>query len=279
MLRFLSQPRKPLFLPHLPPLSLSSMADSSSALRFSPSFRAVLSPSRPTSPPRRLAFPSSYSSPSSSLASPPPRRLCLRGRRSVRPRAKESDDEAGCFGDDPYGPYPWESSAFSEGPIIQWVPQDRITLFTSEGLIQIGGSLVPHRFSPIKKREGKSQLSQKVQRFQESDYMDPDQGLCLGALFNIAATNGLDRRRRMCFFGFCRSIEMLSDVVEDTVVEHGGEVVTAEKVSSEGLQEKLTMTVVVPLLWGVPPASDTLRVAVRSGGGILEKVYWQWIFF
>ncbi|KAG6483915.1 hypothetical protein ZIOFF_060701 [Zingiber officinale] len=279
------------------------MADSSSALRFSPSFRAVLSPSRPTSPPRRLAFPSSYSSPSSSLASPPPRRLCLRGRRSVRPRAKESDDEAGCFGDDPYGPYPWESSAFSEGPsmprnpcnlgilgfrfccfmailfVIQWVPQDRITLFTSEGLIQIGGSLVPHRFSPIKKREGKSQLSQKVQRFQESDYMDPDQGLCLGALFNIAATNGLDRRRRMCFFGFCRSIEMLSDVVEDTVVEHGGEVVTAEKVSSEGLQEKLTMTVVVPLLWGVPPASDTLRVAVRSGGGILEKVYWQWIFF
>jgi hypothetical protein len=30
--------------------------------------------------------------------------------------------------------------------------------------------------------------------------------------------------RRLCFFGFCRSIEMLSDVVEDTVLEHGGEV-------------------------------------------------------
>lgn len=30
--------------------------------------------------------------------------------------------------------------------------------------------------------------------------------------------------RRLCIFGFCRSIEMLSDVVEDTVVEHGGEV-------------------------------------------------------
>lgn len=30
--------------------------------------------------------------------------------------------------------------------------------------------------------------------------------------------------RRLCIFGFCRSIEMLSDVIEDTVLEHGGEV-------------------------------------------------------
>lgn len=30
--------------------------------------------------------------------------------------------------------------------------------------------------------------------------------------------------RRLCIYGFCRSIEMLSDVVEDTVLEHGGEV-------------------------------------------------------
>lgn len=30
--------------------------------------------------------------------------------------------------------------------------------------------------------------------------------------------------RRFCIIGFCRSIEMLSDVVEDTVLEHGGEV-------------------------------------------------------
>jgi hypothetical protein len=36
---------------------------------------------------------------------------------------------------------------------------------------------------------------------------------------------GLDMGRRLCIFGFCRSIEMLSDVVEDTVLEHGGEVI------------------------------------------------------
>ncbi|URD78984.1 hypothetical protein MUK42_18814 [Musa troglodytarum] len=185
------------------------MADSSS-LWFSPSFHALRG-ARSGSPDanplrRKLAFLRSRPSPSSSSPAPSLpklKSLVLRGRRSPRPRAKESDDEGGCFGDDPYGPYPWESSVFSDGPTIEWVPEDRITLFTSEGLIQIGGSLVPRRFP---------------------------------------------------------------------------QVVTAEKVSNEGLLEKLTMTVVVPLLWGVPPASDTLRFAVRSGGGIVEKVYWQWNF-
>lgn len=57
-----------------------------------------------------------------------------------------------------------------------------------------------------------------------------------------------------------------------------GQVVTAEKASKGGLQEKLTMTVAVPLLWGVPPASETLHLAVRSGGGIVDKVFWQWDF-
>ena len=54
--------------------------------------------------------------------------------------------------------------------------------------------------------------------------------------------------------------------------------VVAEKASEGGLNERLTMTVAVPLLWGVPPASETLHFAVRSGGGIVEKVYWQWDF-
>ncbi|XP_057814866.1 uncharacterized protein LOC131028572 isoform X5 [Cryptomeria japonica] len=145
---------------------------------------------------------------------------------------------------------------------LQWVQEDTITLFTTEGLMQIGGSVVPRR----------------INNSQEEDYMDPNQGLCLGAIFDIAATNGLDLGRRFCIFGFCRSIEMLSDVVEDTVLEQGGEVVIAEKESKGGLQEKLTMTVAVPLLWGIPPAAERLRFAVRTGGGIVEKIYWQWNF-
>ena len=160
---------------------------------------------------------------------------------------------------------------------IEWVQEDKITLFTSDGLVQIGGNMVPRRVTASEKRQQKGKG--KLRRFQESSYMDPNQSLCLGALFNIAATNGLDMGRRLCIFGFCRSIEMLSDVVEDTVLEHGGEIVTAEKASSDGLQEKLTMSVAVPLLWGVPPASETLHVAVRSGGGIVDKIYWQWDLF
>lgn len=101
-----------------------------------------------------------------------------------------------------------------------------MTLFTADGLVQIGGSMVPRRVSSSTsdKKQGRSKSSQRFQRFQESDYMDPNQRLCLGALFDIAATNGLDMGRRLCILGFCRSIEMLSDVVEDTVLEHGGEV-------------------------------------------------------
>lgn len=41
----------------------------------------------------------------------------------------------------------------------------------------------------MQKKQGKAKLSQRSQRFQESNYMDPNQSLCLGALFDIAATN------------------------------------------------------------------------------------------
>ncbi|XP_062216771.1 uncharacterized protein LOC133916900 isoform X3 [Phragmites australis] len=205
-------------------------------------------------------------------------RRCRFGSRSLhRLRARAGKDDP----EDLYGPYPWDQplDLTTDFEDIQWVQEDKVTLFTSEGLIQIGGSLVPRRVSASQKRQRKVKGTQMLRRFQESSYMDPNQSLCLGALFNIAATNGLDMGRRLCIFGFCRSVEMLSDVVEDTVLEHGGEVVTAEKASNDGLQEKLTMSVAVPLLWGVPPAAETLHVAVRSGGGIVDKIYWQWDLF
>ncbi|KAF8397749.1 hypothetical protein HHK36_016671 [Tetracentron sinense] len=204
---------------------------------------------------------------------------------SLRPQSSrllrfgsKASDSPDFLGDDSFGFYPWDSSIADGDGAIQWMPEERVTLFTADGLIQIGGSMVPRRIHSSDKKQGRSEASQRFQRIQESNYMDPKQGLCLGALFDIAATNGLDMGRRLCIFGFCRSIEMLSDVVEDTVLEHGGEVVAAEKASKGGLHEKLTMTVAVPLLWGVPPASETLHLAVRSGGGIVEKVYWQWDF-
>ncbi|ONH96436.1 hypothetical protein PRUPE_7G128900 [Prunus persica] len=241
---------------------LFSMAETSAALCFSP-FSSFPSFSR--------AKDSSFSSlsaafpPKSPKSHPCPSRL-------LRFRAKSSSDSSNSLPDDIFGFFPWSND--SE---IEWVAEERVTLFTTDGLVQIGGSMVPRRVTSSNK-QGRSKANQRFQRFQESDYMDTEQGLCLGALFDIAATNGLDTGRKLCIFGFCRSIEMLSDVVEDTVLEHGGEVVAAEKAMKGGLHEKLRMTVAVPLLWGVPPASETLHLAVKSGGGIVEKVYWQWDF-
>ncbi|CAM0870817.1 unnamed protein product [Alopecurus aequalis] len=223
--------------------------------------------------PRSLASRRPVSSPLHGVRPRAPRR-CRLGSR-LRARARKGGDP-----EDIYGPYPWEQPLdLTTGFGIEWVQEDKVTLFTSDGLVQIGGSMVPRRVT-ASERQQKAKGMHKPRRFQESSYMDPNQSLCLGALFNIAATNGLDMGRRLCIFGFCRSIEMLSDVVEDTVLEHGGEIVTAETASSDGgLQEKLTMSVAVPLLWGVPPASETLHVAVRSGGGIVDKIYWQWDLF
>nr|ACU23825.1 unknown [Glycine max] len=235
------------------------MAETSAAAICFSTFRFSFAPSR--SPSKTFFFNNSFPfSPSSA-----PRLL------HFAPKASPSGNISG---DDSFGFFPW-SDPDNE---IQWIPEERITLFTADGLIQIGGSMIPRRVSSSDKKLAKSKTAQKFQRFQESNYMDPNQGLCLGALFDIAATNGLDMGRRLCIFRFCRSIEMLSDVVEDTVLEHGGEIIAAEKASKGDLHEKLTMTVAVPLLWGVPPAFETLHLAVKSGGGIVEKVYWQWDF-
>ncbi|XP_010516922.1 PREDICTED: uncharacterized protein LOC104792472 isoform X2 [Camelina sativa] len=199
--------------------------------------------------------------------------LLSRVRKASRFAVKAS--HYGSFSDDDaFSFFPW-SDANND---IEWVPEERITLFTSDGLVQIGGNMVPRRIKSSSHKHGRSKSPEKHQKFQESAYMDPAQGLCLGALFDIAATNGLDMGRRLCIIGFCRSVEMLSDVVEDTVLEHGGEIVATEKESTSGLQEKLTMTVAVPYLWGVPPAAERLHLAVRTGGGIVDKVYWQWHF-
>ncbi|EPS59103.1 hypothetical protein M569_15707 [Genlisea aurea] len=233
------------------------MAETAAVLRLS-----ILPASRPfTKEPFRCA-----SSSFGRLPSAPQRfRSTIAG--SFKPYGS-SDEDFGC--------YPWENSDAAESS-IQLVTGERLTLFTSDGLIQIGGNLIPRR-EVRKQVKGGKMGSSRSQRYQEKNYMDPGQMLCLGALFDIAATNGLDSSRRLCIFGFCRSIEMLCDVVEDTVREHGGEVVAAEKGGEVGLQEKLSMSVAVPLLWGVPPASETLRFAVKSGGGIVDKVYWQWDF-
>ncbi|CAK0740187.1 hypothetical protein CVIRNUC_001231 [Coccomyxa viridis] len=103
-----------------------------------------------------------------------------------------------------------------------------------------------------------------------------EQGLCVGACFTIAATNGADPSRRLAMLGFCRSVSDLSEVVEDAVLSCGGKIVLNQIELKSGIHEILKMTVAIPLLNGVPPQHEYLRSAISSGGGIVEKMYRQW---
>ncbi|CAI7798045.1 unnamed protein product [Closterium sp. NIES-53] len=154
-----------------------------------------------------------------------------------------------------------------------------ITFFTSDGVFQIHElAHVPVSTAPPAAPASSSAPASVAasHRFPERRYMDPQQGLCLASLFDIRAFNGLDASRLFCVVGFCRSPEMLSDVVADTVLMAGGEVVDSKLEMGQGLHEHLRLTVAVPYLFGVPPALDALNRAIRLGGGIVDKSFHQW---
>lgn len=54
-------------------------------------------------------------------------------------------------------------------------------------------------------------MSQRFQRFQESNYMDPRQGLCLGALFDIAATN-VKKKKSYTFLRLIFGVSIIYDI-------------------------------------------------------------------
>lgn len=83
----------------------------------------------------------------------------------------------------------------------------------------------------------------------------------------------------MNVFGFCQSVEMLHDVVERRVAQRGGEVFKVKREVKGGVHETLTMTLALPLLWGVPPEHERLRNGIESGGGIIERVYQEWFIY
>ncbi|KAL4513467.1 hypothetical protein Ndes2526B_g03526 [Nannochloris sp. 'desiccata'] len=103
-----------------------------------------------------------------------------------------------------------------------------------------------------------------------------DQGLCIGSIFTISATNGVDVTRRMNVLGFCQSIEMLHDSVERKVAQRGGEIFRVQRELKSGIHETLTMTLALPLLWGVPPEHERLKSGIERGGGIIDRVYQEW---
>lgn len=66
-----------------------------------------------------------------------------------------------------------------------------------------------------------------------------EQGLCIGATFTLAATNGRDFDRRINILGFCQSIDVLNEAVEETVMSRGGEVLEQERRLKSGVHEQV----------------------------------------
>lgn len=79
--------------------------------------------------------------------------------------------------------------------------------------------------------------------------------------------------------GFCQSPDILGECIQDAVLHRGGEILEAEKLRKDGAEERLVMTVAIPLLFGIPPEMDTLKSAIEVGGGFLHKIYGEWYIY
>lgn len=125
-------------------------------------------------------------------------------------------DDAGAEGwglDGPLAP------GSSDAPIFV----DQITtFFCSDGsVVQLGAT--PHLLQQLERRG--------AQRRSEGDTLPlpGEQGLCIGSVFRISATNGIEPSRRVNLAGFCFSTEQLYERVEDTVLARGGEVFETQR--------------------------------------------------
>lgn len=143
---------------------------------------------------------------------------------------------------------------------------ERIHFFTAEGTVVT----LPGR--RLKEREATTKRPTTTPKLPSWE----EQGLCVGSIFLLSATNGHDFGRRFLALGFCQCTETLSEVVELTVVGRGGTVMLRE-VDQKGFSRRLDMSVAVPSLWGVPPELDYLHGALQEGGGIVHRVWREYI--
>uniref|UniRef100_A0A7S2WX58 DUF7811 domain-containing protein n=1 Tax=Chloropicon primus TaxID=1764295 RepID=A0A7S2WX58_9CHLO len=107
-----------------------------------------------------------------------------------------------------------------------------------------------------------------------------EQGLCIGATFGIKAFNAVDPSRQISVLGFCRCVHTLGWHVNRAVLTKGG-VVTMKNhhVSMEKMEEKLTMSIQVPFLFGVPQEWDAISEAISTGGGLIDRVSQKWLLY
>lgn len=100
--------------------------------------------------------------------------------------------------------------------------------------------------------------------------------LYVASSFRVSATNGYDVSRRMNVYGFCQSLEYLAENIHDAIARRGG---CVDSIIEEGEHAATTVVYIcLPFLWGVPPELDRLKRGIEKGGGIIHKMYPEWIF-
>lgn len=160
----------------------------------------------------------------------------------------------------------WEQSLFVD-PTTPDRNEVIVTVFGKDGVIS---TIPPNYVSP-------SSLEDSGLRLEKSLPTAEDQGLCLGSVFSITATNGFDVSRRMNVSGFCQSLDYLAESIHMAIRTRGGEISHVKrKVCHESLSESISMSLCIPLLWGVPPEFDRVTRGIEKGGGIIHKVYKEW---
>lgn len=146
------------------------------------------------------------------------------------------------------------------------------TIFCSDGSIV---TLGPQRRHPLQAAERRSARRASLDPLP----LPEEQGLCIGSVFRISASNGVDVARRLTLLGFCYSAEQLFERVEDTVLARGGEVWETQRQLKSGVHECLSMKVAIPYLFGVPPEFEHLKAGIKTGGGIIDRVEQHWFIF
>ncbi|GFR45123.1 hypothetical protein Agub_g6503 [Astrephomene gubernaculifera] len=160
---------------------------------------------------------------------------------------------------------PGDGTAGDDRPENMEMVREIITFVTSDGIVRVPGNRV------LRPAHQHKRLVQPMPTWDQ-------QQLCIGSSFTVAATNGADVTRRVNIEGFCQSADYLFAAVQDALEsELGGEVLHEERQLKSGLHEVLKLTVAVPLLFGVPPQLEGLNEAIRTGGGIVDRVRHVWL--
>jgi len=181
--------------------------------------------------------------------------------------------------------------AFSDEAFEQWnrpksavepKQEELIHIFTKDlDVVTMGSGRTSQYLGGEQLESGQSQ--QENDPFGTLDGRMPsveEQGLCIGATFGIQAINSVDPSRQIKVLGFCRCVHTLGWHVNRAVLTKGG-VVTLKNhhVCMENLQEKLTLHVQVPFLFGVPQTWDAISDAISAGGGLIDREQMKWVLY